>query len=243
LWLKCKVNYKAYEMLIDQLGTKENLQTEINFVLRNNDCNDTARKIFGEYFNFGETEYDTQNAKIEILENLIAETIYSLIDIAQLTETMDETFVFTHGFLGSIHRRLSFWIRLYETYEKYKEKNQDIDNVSRIDKYLKQYLDEEWREQLSGYRENQRALSHYYKCLEMHNEGRAYHNMIDTMIYLRDDYNDRSDHFNIAEERHLILNGKVEEEIKEIKNLYNKSELYKVDNYYNQQDEKAPDIL
>jgi len=232
LWLKCKINYKAFEMLLKNSGTGGELQSEIDFILKDKSCKKTAQEIFGESFDI-----------IQVFENIIAESIYCLTDIAQLTETMDETFVFTHSFLGSIHRRLSYWIRLYETYEIYKKDNPDIDKVSRIDKYLKQYLDEEWREQLSGYRENQRALSHYSKCLEMHNEGRAYHNMIDTMLYLRDDYNDRSDHFNIAEERHLILNGEIDREINEIKYLYNKSKLYKMDNYYNQQDEKAPDIL
>jgi hypothetical protein len=70
----------------------------------------------------------------------------------------------------------------------------------------------------------------------MHNEGRAYHNMIDTMCYIRDDYNDRSDHFNIAEERHLIANGEIEEKIAEIKDIYKDSELHKVENYFNKID-------
>jgi len=85
---------------------------------------------------------------------------------------------------------------------------------------------------LSSYYEKQQALSHYYKCLETHNEGRAYHNMIDNMCYLKDDYNDRSDHFSIAEERHNILNGKIEEKINELKDLYEDSGLYDVNNYY-----------
>ena len=97
---------------------------------------------------------------------------------------------------------------------------------------MEQYLGEEWREQLSGYRENQQALSHYYKCLEMHSGGRAYHNMIDTMVYLRDDFNDRSDHFNIAEERHLIVNGKIMDKINAIKDIYKDSKLYKMENYF-----------
>ena len=66
----------------------------------------------------------------------------------------------------------------------------------------------------------------------MHNEGRAYHNMIDIMCYLKDDFNDRSDHFNIAEERHLIVNGEIEGNIKAIKNIYKKSKLYQEENYY-----------
>jgi hypothetical protein len=66
----------------------------------------------------------------------------------------------------------------------------------------------------------------------MHNEGRAYHNMIDAMCYVRDDYNDRSDHFNIAEERHLIVNGEIERRINALKDIYKDSKLYKVENYF-----------
>jgi len=211
------------------------INTEIKFILEDNDCNNTTKKLFGDYFYFGRTIDDERHAKIDIFENLIAESIYCLIDIAQLSETMDETYLFPHSFLGLVHEHLSFWIRRYEAYEKYLKGIDFYEKYkckSNIEEYLKQYLDEEWREQLSGYRENQRALSHYYKCLEMHNEGRAYHNMIDIMCYLKDDFNDRSDHFNIAEERHLIVNGKINKKIKKIKNTYKESKLYKVENYY-----------
>jgi hypothetical protein len=231
LRLKSIVNYEVYQNLLKKFGTTESkrtLQSEIEFILENPSCNETAKEIFGDYFNFDNEE----KAKIQIFENLIAESIYCLIDIAQLSETVEETFVFSHCFLGTIHNHLSFWIRLYETYEIYKKEKPEIKKYSRIEKYLKQYLDEEWREQLSGYRENQRALSRYYKCLEMHNEGRAYHNMIDTMCYLKDDFNDRSDHFNIAEERHLIVNGIIEKKINDIKIIYKESKLYKVENYF-----------
>jgi len=228
LRLKSKVNYEMYKKLL------KNAEIEINekkeFVLKNEgfnkfiDINDKgkAKKIFKKYFEINNDKVKT----IEIFENLIAESIYCLMDIAQLSETMDETYLFPHSFMGSIHEHLSFWIRQFEEYETYKEKE------SKIDKYLEQYLDEEWREQLSGYRENQRALSHFYKCLEMHKEGRAYHNMINTMCYVKDDYNDRSDHFNIAEERHLIVNGKINKKINAIKEIYKNSTLYDVNNYY-----------
>jgi len=229
LWLKSKINYNTYQQLIENLEKKEETISEIEYILNNDECNKTAKEIFGDYFNFN----NEKKAKIEIFENLLAETIYCLIDISQLTETMDETYIFTHYFLGSIHDKLSFWIMRYEEYEKYIEKEEfrEYKRFSRIKKYLKQYLDEEWREQLSGYRENQRALSHYHKSFEMHNEGRTYHNMIDTLCYVKDDFNDRSDHFNIAEERHLIVNGNVDKKIDAIKGIYKESKLYKIENY------------
>jgi hypothetical protein len=51
------------------------------------------------------------------------------------------------------------------------------------------------------------------------------------MCYLKDDFNDRQDHFNIAEERHLIINGKIEKKINDIKNIYIDSPLYNVEHY------------
>ena len=144
--------------------------------------------------------------------------------------------------MGSMHDKLSFWVRLFEAYSIFKnyiqKSNEDeaikklLKEKSEIDNYLENYIGEEWKEQLSGYYENQQALSHYYKCMETHNEGRAYHNMIDKMCYVRDDYNDRSDHFNIAEERHNILNGEIEKRINEIQERYKDSELYKIENYF-----------
>jgi len=235
LRLKSIVNYEVYQKLLENFVTtksKRTILSEIKYILEDTSCNETSKVIFENYFNFGQTEETEKRAKINILENLIAESIYCLIDIAQLSETVEETFVFSHCFLGTIHDHLSLWIRLYETYEIYKKGKSEIRKHSRIDKYLEQYLDQEWREQLSGYRENQRALSRYYKSLEMHSEGRAYHNMIDTMCYIRDDFNDRSDHFNIAEERHLIVNGKIDGKINALKNIYKESKLYKVENYY-----------
>jgi len=229
LRLKSKVNYEAYQKILEKAKLKRDTRkkdfilqnTEYKRIFENGNCKGVAKEIFGENFDI-----------IQIFENLIAESIYCLIDIAQLVETMDETYLFPHSYIGSVHEHLSFWIRQYEAYERDKKENLEINKHPHIEEYLKQYLDEEWREQLSGYRENQRALSHYYKCLEMHNEGRAYHNMIDTMCYLKDDYNDRSDHFNIAEERHLIVNREIDKKINAIKDIYENSKLYKVDNYF-----------
>jgi len=225
LRLKSKLNYKAYKKIIEDSRIQKDIRKkdftlekgDYYKILNNEKCMETAQIIFEEKLNIK-----------EMFENLIADSIYCLTDIAQLLETMEETYLFPHSFLGSIHEHLSFWIRQFEAYEIYKEKN------TKIDELLDQYLGEEWREQLSGYRENQRALSHYYKCLEMHSGGRAYQNMLDIMCYVKDDFNDRSDHFNIAEERHLIVNGEIDRKINELKDIYKDSKLYKVDNYFNE---------
>jgi hypothetical protein len=248
LRLKATVNYEAYQMFIynknyenerekfwDENYDKEKNnkeETEIKFILEKEYCDSTIKAIFKEYLKYDNVD---KKMKVYLLEKLIAETIFCFKEIIHLSETIGETYLFNHLFIGSIHEKLSFWIRLYELYEK-KYKKED---ESRIDVYFKKYLGEGWREQLSGYYENQQALSHYYKCLETHNEGRAYHNMIDNMCYLKDDYNDRSDHFNIAEERHYILNKGIKEkieELEELEELYKDSGLYDADNYLYKKD-------
>jgi hypothetical protein len=230
LRLKTKINYEAYKLILKNGGIiidkdREYVLIEDDFkkliVNNKNNILNTIENIFDSLFKFK----DDEDIILKVLESIIAESIYCLLDIAQLTETMDESYLFPHSFLGSVHEQLSFWIRQFEEYEKYKEDN------SNIEKYLKQYLDEEWRNQLSGYRENKLAILHYRKCLEMHKSGRAYYNMIDTMCYVKDDFNDRIDHFNIAEERHLIVNGEIDKRIKELEKIYKDSSLYNVDNY------------
>ena len=240
LRLKATVNYETYQMLIydkdyedirkkfwdeNDKDDKRKLETGIKFILNEERCNETVKLVFKEYLKNDNVD---KKMRIDILERLISETIFCFKEIIRLSKTIGETYLFNHIFMGSIHEKLAFWIRLYEIYEKkYKKKNE-----SHIDEYFKKYLGEEWEEQLSGYYETQQALSHYYKCLETHNEGKAYHNMIDNMCYLKDDYNDRSDHFNIAEERHNILNEEIRRKIERLKELYKDSELYKVGNYY-----------
>jgi hypothetical protein len=241
LRLKATVNYETYEMLIynkryekerirfwakNYECNKKKLETEIKFILNEKYCHDTIKTIF----NVGKEK------KIEILERLIAETIFCFKEIIRLSKTIGETYLFNHIFMGSIHEKLSFWIRLYEIWRKLYEEEYKNKFSSRIGEYFKKYISEKWEEQLSGHYESQQALSHYYKCLETHKEGRAYHNMIDNMCYLKDDYNDRSDHFSIAEERHNILNGEIEEKIERLKERYENSGLYDADNYLYKED-------
>jgi len=57
-------------------------------------------------------------------------------------------------------------------------------------------------------------------------------NLRHTMCYIRGDYNDRSDHFNIAEERHLIVNGVIGDRIMELEKVYKNSKLHDPDNYF-----------
>jgi len=172
--------------------------------------------------------------KSEIMERIIAESIFCLKEIILLSKTIGEKYLSNHSFMASMHEKLAYWLRLYEAYKSIlmTPKYEHLEKKSNLDRYLKRCLGKEWNEQLSSYYEEQQALSHYYKCIETHNEGKAYFQMIDRMCYFNDDYNESSVHFSIAEERHKISNGEIENKIKEFKIRCEDSELHKVDNYF-----------
>jgi len=253
LRLKSIINYEAYKMFIkypieNENGNKnlnnelfsignlkeKNIQSEIIFILYSNYSTSKMKEIFGDFFKEDMNDEKETQIKTEILGNLIVETIFCLKEIIRLSNTIGETYLFSHSFMGSMHNKLSYWIRRFETCRK--EKNIDEMTI----KVFRNNFDEMWYEQLSGHYENQQALLHYYKSLETHKEGRAYHNMIDNMCYIKDDYNDRIDHFHIAEERHDIINNKIHDSIykknkdnnKGIKERYGDSKLYALENYY-----------
>jgi len=282
LRLKSIVNYETYKILYDtavkfkkykKIIQHSNYKNDKNyvkkhktslvllFILQDKDAFEKAKTIFNGYYHFPDNDEQAQiQTMLKVMEKLIAETIFCFKRIISLSKTIDETYLFSHSFMGSVHDKLSDWIIEYEKFrmikndiengtnnklidffdeKDYKLLKETIIKHSRIDYYLECYLGKEWKEQLSGYFENQQALSHYYKCLETHSEGSAYHNIIDKMCHINDDYNDRSDHFNIAEERHYIFNDKIEKRINEVKERYKDSGLYKAENYFSNNSKKA----
>jgi len=224
LRMKAIVNFNAYKMLVGDCYNEHDLDKEIKTFLRRKKFNAEAEEIFIDYF-----DLDKKNINIDIFEKIIAEAIFCLKKITRLLKTMGDTHLFDHRFIGKIHSWTSFWVRRYEIYKELPLK--EI-GKKEIDEKLKKLLGEGWQEELSGYYEDQQALSHYYKSLEMHNEGKTYHNTISKMCYLEDDFNDRCDHFNIAVERHNILNKKIEKKIEDLKTLYSTSRLHDIENYF-----------
>lgn len=231
LRLKADINYEAYKMLLptrisgdEEFGISEEvLEKEIKSV-----WNDEGAQAVKEIFTQSYYPCDTKN----IFAELVSESIFCLKEVVRLAKTLNESYLFNHSFIGKIHERLAFWIRRYERYKKHHGKD---DSAARMRESLQYFLDYQWEEQLSYHYENRRALSHYYKCLETHTEGKAYHTMIDNMYYVKDEYNDHSDHFSIAVERHKILRKEVEKWIKGLKkDSTATASLYDADNYFDQ---------
>ena len=75
------------------------------------------------------------------------------------------------------------------------------------------------------------AIRYYEMAKESHTEGKAYKNLIETMCYNNDDYNDRLYHFSIARERFSINTSIIEDRIEIMKKKHGNSERFHSDNY------------
>jgi hypothetical protein len=113
-----------------------------------------------------------------------------------------------------------------EIIKPYLEKN-------KIDGYLEELLGKDFRKYISIRSYSIKALSHYYKSLEMHTGGRAYFNLLEQMYFVKGDYDDVAGHFNVAVERFIINNTDgYDENLKKLKKDGKKSKLYEIDNYF-----------
>lgn len=265
LRLKTNMNWEIFKGIID-IGKYKSIhflnRQILDFIL------DKSKKHNEKLKNILDIE-DITN--LEVLERILADTLFCYNEIIKLSKTSGESYFFNHSFLAGTYKKMSDWVILYEAYDQLKQifprkdKTEEIGikntplkqleisqlnsdllsvynqevleivkelNMSKIENYLKSLIGEEWREQLSGHYATSQALAHYYKCIETHTGGQAYYSMIDKLYYVRDDYNDRVTHFDIAQERALIITGKIKEHKDILKSRYKESKIHDIDNYF-----------
>jgi hypothetical protein len=234
LRLRADINFETYKMLIphDKFvveieekrsretveSIKEKIREEVGAFIRENGDDATMQAIYGK---------NNKKTPKERFEELVSDSIFCLKEIVLLSQTLGESYLFNHRFMAVTHRRLSFWA---DRYEAYKDINND-DDVNRMKKRLHGLLGDGWKEKLSAQYERKQALMCYNKSLEMHREGKAYHTMIDSMYFVKDDYNDRSDHFSIAIERNRLVNGEMERRIQRLEAMCEKDDCYEAEHY------------
>lgn len=61
-----------------------------------------------------------------------------------------------------------------------------------------------------------KAKLHFERAESLHNQGKAYENIMNEKVYLEDDFNDNSNHFGIALERLFLYSDKISRRLKEI---------------------------
>lgn len=75
------------------------------------------------------------------------------------------------------------------------------------------------------------AIRNYSRAVEMHTEGKAYKEMIQTLYFLDDDLNNDTYQQHISIERYLINTGFIEEKIEHLKMISKSSPIYEIDSY------------
>lgn len=75
------------------------------------------------------------------------------------------------------------------------------------------------------------ALKFYRQALDMHHEGKSYKDTINKMFYLDDDLKNDTIQFDLALERLRINNGYIDENIKQLLQVFHNASLYDVENF------------
>lgn len=75
------------------------------------------------------------------------------------------------------------------------------------------------------------SLKFYRQALDMHHEGKSYKDTINKMFYLDDDLKNDTIQFDLALERLRINNGYIDENIKQLLQVFHNASLYDVENF------------
>ena len=78
---------------------------------------------------------------------------------------------------------------------------------------------------------NELAIQHYYAAIQMHQEGKAYRDQLNSLSYLEDDFNDNLTHFSAANERLRVNTGIIRHRIEVLKKKVQDSRVYQYEYY------------
>ncbi len=160
---------------------------------------------------------------------LINDSIFCFFELIRSIEIYEISYIHSHTLIASIYRKLGFWLELFHAYE---EKELATIEKGRIRKDLERLIGKVEADDINPESMYERALSHYYKAIEMHTEGGAYQNIIQNMYYLDDTFNDNLYHFCATMDRMKINSGKISIRINDLKEKVKERREYEVDNYF-----------
>ncbi|MES0338219.1 MAG: hypothetical protein SFH39_17895 [Candidatus Magnetobacterium sp. LHC-1] len=139
-----------------------------------------------------------------VIEFLITDSIFCLNEMIKISKTYAFSYDMNHSYMAATHLKLAIWCEYYDVYKRY---NKGIDIKSTLKKLIGAAdmvtIDPNYQYEMARY--------HAMCAIETHTERNAYKNMIDTMYYLNDDFNDRFYHYYAALERFRINTGQIQE--------------------------------
>lgn len=171
----------------------------------------------------------------EILEFMIADSIYCCHEIIRFLAIYGTSYMASHSMRAAAHRNLSLWCDLYYNYLRDYKKLTSIPDrmpaVRRLEKQLRRMVGEADMVDLSPNFHAEMALRHLESAKQAHSEGKAYSELIEGMYYLTDDFADQLEHFCAGLERFLINSGAVDRGIQQLRHRLATTAIYKANRY------------
>ncbi|MEQ9424008.1 MAG: ATP-binding protein [Cyclobacteriaceae bacterium] len=143
---------------------------------------------------------------MSLYKYLIADSIYCQSTIIRILKTCGPSYLTSHSLFAEAFYKKGQWCRHLEFYQKVYEKNKTLRIEDRIIEKVKKLIRSRALDTVYPEYNFQKALKHFTLMEEMHNQGFAYHRIIENMYYLNDDFDDDNFHFYAAFDRHLINN-------------------------------------
>ncbi len=197
----------------------KNMNSKI-FDIDEHKINDIVQKCL--HLSDNDKEKKKKKEKNELLEFLIADSIFCLTSITDFILPAARTTLFTNSFCQSVYKRLFHWIRWKEAYEK-------TFNENNLESELKQLIERHHWEMLRPTYLKEMANWHCSAAREMQHEGDYYQNFIKGLYLLDDDLQNNTCQFYFALERYKINSRKLEMIETKLENNY-----YKPNQYYDE---------
>ncbi len=217
----------------DELSSDKNLKIESNIDKRtsktskliialNNPKSDS--KILREVNRiFDEEMAKNKNDRYIIMK--LVDAIYCLYESLSLIQIGANAFYSNNLITASIYDKLIFWTSLY----MYFKRKDNTDNLN-LDTLLREELDTKDLNSINPMYHAEKALNHYKKAKETHNQGRSYKDSIKNVYFLEDNYAGKQSHFFIALERMNLDN--IDNRISRINEIIANADLFDLDFYH-----------
>ena len=178
---------------------------------------------------------------------LTGEAIYCLHKVIDYCQTFGISYMNSHSQIGSSYAKLATWAARHQAVIEYyqwvsqqadedtadgaesKEEAQAV--IQQATQDIQDRLSDTDRLSLRYNYNSEMALHHYWYAKELHNEGNAYKEQLESLYYLNDDFNDNRFHFSAAIERYWINTGVIDARIEKLQYNVTRSSLYHTDNY------------
>lgn len=186
---------------------------------------------------WGEIQKDQDH---ELIQYLIADTIYCSTEIIRILKTFGVTYITNHSTFGYAYETRSKWCEYFDDYDKIerkigrvtiKKKKIHVIKSYQLYKTVRNLIGSQAMSNLRSKYNREKAISHYVQAIETHEGKFAYSQVTESMYYLDNDFNDNHLHFFAALERYKIKARDIRSKIKTHKEILYTSSIYDVDKY------------